>query len=517
MKIKVIYIGLDAKYWDKLKERFNDVYSELDFEFQSITPTEKFNALDTFKELYWSKPQILYIDFSYLVEEMILLAKWLCRNNEMRLISLVGLYDNKDGFETISRAVSASVRLHHIKSNEIQDVVYDPISLLDVNLAQMPHYVRSSELDQFELWLPLRLSYVDHDHFHIETNSYLELGKIVEIDSHPLVDIMPSRKVFVEKFHDRNLYYNRRFAYDLEFVYRDNDFFSATNKDWKLYKQIKNNPEEVNHLSLSKLKKAEILDEIEKRKKYSAQINESIDEWMKSNLGKIEPKKLKVMIIDETLEVLDDLHGKIRNFPYSLNIQTELLNDCYQVQRTMPHLIVVKMGKINNKKMIENIFKKIEQISRYKPYVFLFSPEEDSLFWQNLFNYKQVMGTAEKFDLEKLKKLARALDEKVKISQTTSKVFFNAADERSTIYLKREAKILGMTESVLYFESKLEVPMWTVFLVKKPVRMLLTVVPHKEDGDFSKNENCYRCLINAVGEAEKASLRRLINKSFDVD
>ena len=53
--------------------------------------------------------------------------------------------------------------------------------------------------------------------------------------------------------------------------------------------------------------------------------------------------------------------------------------------------------------------------------------------------------------------------------------------------------------------------MWTVFLVNKPVRMLLTVVPHQDDGEFRNDPKVYRALINGVGLKEKAKLRTVIN------
>ena len=74
-----------------------------------------------------------------------------------------------------------------------------------------------------------------------------------------------------------------------------------------------------------------------------------------------------------------------------------------------------------------------------------------------------------------------------------------------------------MSESVMYFESSVEIPVWTVFKVKSPLEFLITVVPHRKEGQFSKEKNVYRALINFAGEKEKADIRRLIYKSLQED
>ena len=47
--------------------------------------------------------------------------------------------------------MNASVRINHIKSAELHDVIYDPVTLIDVNLAVTPQFVRSKgELEKFK-------------------------------------------------------------------------------------------------------------------------------------------------------------------------------------------------------------------------------------------------------------------------------------------------------------------------------------------------------------------------------
>ena len=74
-----------------------------------------------------------------------------------------------------------------------------------------------------------------------------------------------------------------------------------------------------------------------------------------------------------------------------------------------------------------------------------------------------------------------------------------------------------MNESIAYIESSDDIPMWTVFVVKRPIRMVLTVIPLKSNSVYANHEGAYRCLINGVGEEEKAAIRRLINLSLQED
>ena len=136
--------------------------------------------------------------------------------------------------------------------------------------------------------------------------------------------------------------------------------------------------------------------------------------------------------------------------------------------------------------------------------------------FKNESGYSQVLFYDGDVNLDTVKTMASKLDQKLEISSTGEQVFLSHSEPNSLIFMRREVRVVSLTESVLYFESPTEVPMWTVFKAMKPVQMLLTVVPHKKEGKFSSIKNCYRCLINGVGEVEKSHLRQLINKTLEV-
>lgn len=513
MELNVYYIGKDKLYWEKIKRVFTRDYPEFKFSFDQSSIDDCVNPRSCFKKIYHGHYHIVYLDFSTHSDEMLYLAKLLNRNNEMRLISVVGLFEliNRD---YIDRSISAEVRINHIKSSEMHDVIYDPLSLLNVNFAHKPAFVRSKELETLTINQPLRIGYIEDNYFHVETNSYLKVGDIINIDHHPLELIMPSHKVYVSKFYEKDLYYNKRFAYDLEFIYIDNDFFTSTNENWLLYKKYKNNPVTMEE-ELGEDVKEEVIRDMTYRKKKFKPIKAEIDQWLKEREGAVVPKKLKIMVVDEELNIFSELDANTSEFPYTLNVQTFLVGDYYQVKRSMPHLLVYHVTEERN--TIENFFKMFHSLVKQgveMPYFFLTNTSTSSNELRSQLSFEKILATKDELKLSDIRKLAETLDEKKHITYAHSKVFISSTDPASKMWMKRDVKVLGMTESILYFSSEVEVPMWTVFRVKEPVDMLLTVVPHKDDGDFKSEKNCYRCLINGTGELEKAKIRQMVNLSF---
>ncbi len=515
MDIRVAYLGNDAPYFNKLQKKFKQDYPAIHFEFIHFSIHECSAPIKCFIRIYELFPHIIYLDYSLEPTNLIRLAKLIGRNNEMRIISIVGLYNQRNKSEVLLKSLNASVRINYLKSDEIQDVVYDPVSLLDVDLAIMPEYVSSKSIEKFEIWQPMRLGYIEDNHFHVETNSYLKEGEVVTISDHPLMDIMPSRKVHVEKFYETDLYYNKRFAYDLEFIFIDNDYFAATNDHWKLYKKWKMKPELME--SVPEEEKDFVLRDMDKRREIFGPTRRKIIDWVKARENQKVPKKLKIMVLDETLSLLEQIHDE-QEFRFWINFQTILKNDFYHIKRTTPHLIIFHMGEKNNRTVYWELLRKIKEIKNYDPYILVFNVDQEEIDrFKTGHPNKHTLYHKGEVDLKTITSLAEKLDEKLHISSAGERVYYGHSHPESIMFLKREVRLISMTESIMYFESELEIPMWTVFSAKRPVEMLLTVVPHKSDSAYAKMKNIYRCLINGVGEVEKSKIRQMINKTLEED
>lgn len=512
MNLKIFYIGEDDKYWKRLKAQFEKKYPNFEFSFKNLKMGDFVSFQRLFIYLFEQHPDIIYLDYTKEPDQGIGLAKLLTRNEEMRLVSVVGLFDSRN-LTLVDRSINASVRLNHIKCLEIDDVVYDPMALLDVELPEPQEFVASAEVGKFEFYQPLRVGFIGENHFHVETNSKLPIGEILTIDHHPLENIMSSKLVYVQKFYEHDLYFNKRYAYELEFIYKDDDFFVSTNEHWKLYKNLKENPALLNEMK--EVEKQDIMNDMAKRKEMFEPIRENILKWIRHNRVSRDPKKLKILVVDETLDLFKELDKKHQSFRYSINFQTHLGENSQVIFRYTPHLIAFNFSdKRNQLEDFNRMMSSILQIKNYHPYVLAFGIKAENATQLAEKNYQNVITYPESIGTNMLLDMAGKLDDKLHITEKNKKVFVKATDKFSRIHIKRELKVVSMTESILYFESKHEIPMWTVFRVNSPPEFLITVVPHINEGKFSKEKDTYRALINFTGEHEKAQLRTLINRSL---
>ncbi|MBD65718.1 MAG: hypothetical protein CME62_10960 [Halobacteriovoraceae bacterium] len=512
MDLKVAFIGADRKYYDKLWSVFEENYSSLKLSQIQIDLAGR-SPQEIFIELYDYEVNIIYIDFSFDFKKAFSLAKFINKNNELRKTATVGLFEYNKSPDIIRKALNCEMRLYHYKTFETSDVVFDPVSILDVDIALESEYFSCEELDDLTILQPLRIGYVGVNHFHIETNSYLPVGEILEVDTHPLIEIMPSRKVYISHFSNTDLYYNKRFSYDLEFIYIDNDFFSKTNQNWLLYKKIKADPKSIE--SIDKVTQKEIQNDMQARKEAFGPTRKKIDLWLEDKKDRVFPKMLKIMLVDHTLDFVREVKGKIEDFPYSLNVQTKLTDHYYQIDRWLPHLIVLKQDEeVNTAEVTQEILEKIKSIKNYKPYVLVFNTQESHTVLNEKKTYDHVLYHPGPVHLPEIRRMAQKLDEKKGVTEVENKIFPKSLDDFSHIFAKKGVKVLKMTESVMFIQSKTDIPMWTLFIMNEPLRLFLTVVPHREGSEFKVEDKIYRCLIHAVGENEKSALRRMINKAI---
>lgn len=510
------YIGNDDKYWAKVKKAFNSKYQHLNLNFIQMNVSDKIGPKYYFIKTYEEMPDIIYVDLASEPKRMLALLKLLCKNNVTRLKSTVSLHEYRAGRESLLSATLAGVRISHYKSDEIHDVVYDPISLLDVNKVVSSGRVLGKELDKIVYRQILRLGYVDDDHFRVETNSPLALDKVVEFDEHPLNHIMSCNRFLVESFSDTNLYYNQRMSYRLKYTYIDNDFFRSTEEDWHLYRKYKNDP--IEYEKEIKKKFIFLVDEMKSRREMFKPVKENIKTWIQAQDEHIIPKRVKILVIDESMEMFKQLDGTPEHFPYSINFQTHCTKDFYQIKRTQPHLIIFHYdADHNNLTTLKELVKTVKSFKDYNPILLVFNVQQSSSEMRSIISYENTLTHLKSIDLEVVKTLAEKLDNKFKISDVAGKVFFKTTDPQSIMTLKREAKIVGITESVVYFKTRYEIPMWTTFVVDEPIKMLMTVVPLKEDSPMQGKEFVYRAILHGTGEREKANLRVLVNKSLQVD
>ncbi|MEX0798211.1 MAG: hypothetical protein WD025_02130 [Bacteriovoracaceae bacterium] len=514
MKAFVVkYIGNDRRYWEKIQNKFGDFSSSIKPIFEQEHVDGNFHPPASFIDTYQKDCDIVYVDLSVEPLKCLSLCKLLCRNNVTRLKAVVALHQFQDGQKSLLKGALAGVRLNHYKGMEVDEVVFHPLSLLDPSLKSVNEYATGKSIPELVYKQILRIGYIADDHFRVETSSPLAPDKIVELEDHPLGRLMDSSRFFVENFSDSDLYYNQRYSYNLKHTFVDSEFFRASESSWLTYKKLKESQEDLKGDAQKSFEF--VLEDLEKRKSELAPIRKRVKKWIEENESDVVPKRLKVLVVDETLEIFKEFDGKIDQFKFTINFQTKLTHDFYQIRRSKPHLILFHYEKQgNNENVLSQVVKQIRRFEDYNPVVLVFNYHDNSVVLKNLHDYQNIIAYKNTIHLDAIKELSQTLDQRLRISESQGKVYLKTSDPRSVASVKRYGKILRINESEMYFQTKYEIPMWTTFSVEKPANMLITVLPFNEQLSFEASPNIYRALINGVDDLEKARLRQLVNKSL---
>ena len=507
MSIKVGYVGSDLRFFGHIKsvidEKVNDQVEYVQYEVN-----DDFVAANVFIQIFEAKLDIIYIDLFYIPEKGLSLCKLLCRNNETRLKSTVLIHDQNQGDASLLRGVLSGARLNYYKSAEPKELAAHPFMLLDAAYDAGDEYASGTNLKGLYFKQILRIGYVAQNHYRIETSCKLKEQSVVELNTHPLSVIMPSPRFLVENFSDNDLYYNQRFSYDLRFTYLNNEFFKASEQSWVNYKKA-NIRKKLNQKERED--QPYILADVEKRVRLYQPVKEEIKQWLAENRITNTPKRLKVLVLDETLEIFKEYSQNPKDFPFSINFQTKLTKDFFQVRRFRPHLIIYHMGE--DFEVLKKIVEEIKVLEGYNPSLLVFNYKDNSAELRKNVGYEQIMASKESVQLELIKKMAEVLGSKGDFTSTDDKVFLKTTNPRSVATILHSGEIIKFNQSEMLFATHLDIPMWTTLILEAPLKALITVIPTTEK--IGSSVPVYRALINGVGELQENELRRLVNKSLE--
>jgi hypothetical protein len=505
LKLKIKYIGNDEHYFEELKKRFNHLYPDFEFTFQLQMIDQDFDPVESYIETFKENLNILYIDYSHELETLILFTKLFNQNNVARLVSTVGLYTSQKQDHILKRAYLAGVRIHHYKTQERHDVVYDPLALLSVDLPKKPAFFRADMISELQIHQQARIGYIDTEMMRIETNCPLKLKDLIEVDDHLLSSYSPSKKFIVIDGGDSNLYYNMRYWYELAFTYEKDPLFYSTDYPYRDYIYYKKRPHQYqgNYNELE-----------EDYKTYKTRIlkaKDPVEHWVITHQGDQKPKKVKVLALDHSLNIAREL-GNYTAKDFALNIQPYLPADRYQIKRTYPHLICIQYDeKINNKAEVISIVELVKKIPDYNPYIVIFGDTEDKEQAKIDYGYEKILPFKDDLNLEEIKILANRLNKDLTQVSDTPRVYCTSKQDNNIVEIKRKANLVALTESVVYLQANYDIPMYTVFRLTAPVDMLVTILPHRKHSSMDESW-IYRGLIHGITAENKAKIRKYLNE-----
>jgi hypothetical protein len=501
-EMKIFFIGDDHAFYESIEERFsNDYNNKYQLEFKTINFNEFSSVENLFLQIHQELPQIIYIDFDKNFTDLRYLSKLLTRDNITKLIANVALYSDAEFEKNYKQIMLAGIRLHHKKGKELHDIIYNALSFVCVEAPVKPDYFTVDIHHKTNIFQDLRIGYIDNSKFHIETNSPLNSSPELTLEDHSLRGILESKKFLIKSKSDQDLYYDHRFSYDLHFKYVDLE---------------KEEIDKEGNVKLIPLPKKELDYALAQK----TSIIEQLDKWILKRKDIVKPKITKILVIDNELSIYNQLNIKLSEFPYSLTIQKKLISDNYVLSRKLPDVIVFKFsdpdqfGKeeetessINESENneLQSIVATIKKTSDYTPTIIIFNDQ----YLLKKCEYERTLTYQGELSLELLSELVKKVDN-VKRDKFLEykRVYFATSSEDSLLSFKRDIEIISINESIIYFYSETEIPPWTLFSIKDPFPVLLTVIPHKENSKYIKDPNIYRSMIHGTGEIEKQEIRR---------
>jgi hypothetical protein len=530
-RIHIGYIGDDAGFWSKIQRKFREIYSVQKFEFINVDVSRGFNPGEIFIELVDLNLDIIYIDFSLGIENSLTLCKRIRRDSVTKRLSTTALHTLKDFKKTIPLTMLAGTRLNHIKSSELHDVAFDAMCLHDVENIENPEFATADAEMEAYMTQDIRISWMDYEKFHIETNSPLINGDKIYLEEHFLEEIMPNRNMIITNFSDSDMYFDQRFSYDLEFEYLEpftEDRYEAISDKGTKHK-------------------VKLIDK-ENRVKKIGELKSKLKKWIGTRrVTSVDPKKVKFLLIDRSLTILRDKNIDIDKLPYVLNIQSRLVGQLETVQRFLPNVIAFNYEapdveteddadslNINGLISLRNLLGAINFLKGYEPIILVFNfPGSKNLITTDA-AYPKLLVHDKPFSFEVIDQLAK---KKIKVREkeeeiekekadllesslqgfkheqieAPQKVFFGSRDPETLVKMIRPIKIIQINECLIYFETEQHIPFFTVFAIEDPIDALITVIPTTSTERYYNIPGIYKALINGVDDMEKKNIRQVIN------
>ncbi len=548
--IKILYIGKDGSFWRELQSKTRNMYRKLQFEFEQRYGNGPEVYGKTFIHICENPPNVIYVDFAVDPIDCLYLAKLILRENSLKHIPIVGLLDYLASEDQVLKSIFTGIPFVHIKGGDFFSKVYDPLFLAAPDDITAPKFATAKAEEAFDIYEIFRLGYVSNENIHFEGDSHFEVGEFVHLDQKVFdSSTLPSNRFRVTHVSRENLYYDYRYAYEAEFVFKD---------------------PEVDEEGKAKAENAEL-------KALKEEISGRIGAWVKENSQGENSKSTKVFIVDRNNNIYLQVKEKLEKMPYSFRTQTYIKNIEGELRKHMPHIICYRIEEksdydkkreeykmaqeellknkeitaiqelpereqFNSFKNLKTIVEVINSIDKYDPFIVIFGESRRNsetckqelgykkvIALKNEIDFKLIVNLADKFSLKAKEQDNAEYVERLNMlkkqnynryARTTiedlkpKKVFFKKSDKRSWMLFHHKVILKEINEAEIYIQSDRELPLYTSFKIDDPVHYYITIVPHIKNNLWEKEQGVYRGLIHVITETEKAKLRQHINTYF---
>ncbi len=518
MEIKILYIGIDNRYYRNLQREFSAIYEkELSFKFGQAEEKLLEDYRKLLRLILNTTPHVVFVDFTAKNEVLIKLITLLRRINATKNIVITGLFSINEYPKIVLNALSAGLMLSQLKgADDYQDVIYNTISLVDKDKAKEPSFYKLNFLKGHDAVMieTCRVNFIRPTHMQIETLLEYSIGQEIELANGIPRDVVPSFMFKVEEIGGGPLYYNYHHYLSLKFELID--------------------PLKVLDRKLSKMDDAKNRDDIETRNNEIVKAQDRLSEWVNKTLEKSSPKKVKILMIEDGLSIVEQGEKWIWDYPYSFRLQTHLENIELEINRYRPNFIAIDYfnkalkqdqsddhsvekkleKKYPDQDFISDLIGRIKMLPDYAPFLLIFNfPDLNSEKARNFFQYEKMMTNDKKISFDDIVKLAEAFDKKVSavnIDKTQQAYYISKVNSLSYAYSKHKIKIKSISECEMIFECDKKIPMATTFSIDVPANFHITIIPHKKSSQLGNSKNTYRSLIHSQNMDDKNKLRKFI-------
>ena len=503
---KVIYIGSDAGYLQLLSDKFIDSYKPLNFEFEQLERTTGQDIQSLALYVRTERPKLIFVDYSTSTSEMLHLVRILTRLNGLTKPYIIGLVDYNQGIDPIQKGVLAGSKCVHIKSAELDAVIYDSMCFAYPDSIEDHGFATAKLDDEVTAFAPCKVGMISRDGIRIESNFPTSVGTSYSLLNYWYTkSFLKTTEAQCGSCSTEDLYYNFKYAQEFSFA------FAA--------------PVEVNPDL-----QPEQIEQLEQEREYLINdCKEKMGNWIETNIYKSKPKMLKTLMIDKELKFYDN-QPLADEFPFVIRCQPYLMNVKEELLRINPQLIVFNMEDVTNEELEANediaytynetrtlqfLIKIIKSIPEYNPFVIVFNAEgHDTEKLQKVLSFKQIMAHKEKMTSELVLKMAKLLESRLNTSiedNDVPTVFLQKDHPASYSEIELSINIVACSENDIYFNSDHELTSGTVLRINLPAPMFLAVTEPPK----SSREQCkFYAVIHGIGEVEKKELRRFINSVF---
>lgn len=448
---QIVYIGDDESYWSTVTKRYKKDYENTAFEFEQLEiGKDKVEYQKVFIKILNSVPDIIYIDFSHDRVQGKALASLLSRENKLKESVIVGLVDK---VEYMRECAATGISLLHIKCAEYHDIVYDPVRIKLPKLVDKAPFALAKFSKDVSLFEDFKIGYISPTYIHAEGNCFVEKGQLIEVETEISKKELPSNKYIVKEVYSSNLYYDYRYAFDIEFKYVDEPTEEKQEDDEA--KDAADEKEDAAKKAVKKLKKKDLTFK-QKMALYESDLVNSkkkVRQWVLSNIDPVFEKKTKILVVDPKLEFFSEAEEPVKSNKFALRFQSILTQELHEIDMLRPNIIAFEVkeyigpetpeaGDTENKdesdskaentsnkssdnqlseseiqvlkdqeteslNTLSEIIQKIKSIEKYSPFLILFNCTKfSSKSFQDSFEYPLVITNRDKINIKLITDMA---------------------------------------------------------------------------------------------------------------